>query len=212
MAPILNLFKWDANQMPQATPVIVKMENPSFSVVEIGGADAAFKPVEKSRARLRNAAQVRWLLLLRAHRAAACAASLLAAATKRLARADVASEKMGKAKLMLKIIKLLLLASLAALAFEAAAHYKYLDIEGIYAAWFDLRRQYIAPLIQYLSMFCVVLFMIQSLDRLILCLGCFYIKFKNIKPTAASDGDPFRAHHDYPMVLVQVPMCNEREV
>ncbi|KAL0324005.1 UNVERIFIED_CONTAM: putative xyloglucan glycosyltransferase 5 [Sesamum calycinum] len=102
MAPRLNLFDWWARDAAKGTPVIVKMENPDFSIVEIDGPDAAFKPVEK------------------------------------------------------------------------------------------------------------------SLDRLILCLGCLYIKLKKIKPEV--NGDPFQlddpegAHCNYPMVLVQIPMCNEREV
>ncbi|XP_057799219.1 probable xyloglucan glycosyltransferase 5 [Salvia miltiorrhiza] len=229
MAPRLNLFEWWGKETPRGTPVIVKMENPSFSIVEIGGADAAFKPVEKSR--LKNAKQVRWILLLRASRAAAAVArGLVAAGGKRIKGVGAANEKLGKGKLMLKIIKLFLLAALAALALEAAAHFKGLhyypekpriklprtsdDIEGlfrsIYAAWLDLRRQYLAPFLQSLSTLCVALFTIQSLDRLILCLGCFYIKLKKIKPTI--NGDPFPGRAAFPMVLVQIPMCNEREV
>ncbi|XP_042032093.1 probable xyloglucan glycosyltransferase 5 [Salvia splendens] len=222
MAPKLNLFGWWGKETPQGTPVIVKMENPSFSVVEIGGADAAFKPVEKSR--LRNAKQVRWILLLKANRAAgfltwlaAAAWGLLAAVRKRRGAA-AATEKLGKGKLMLRVIKLLLFAALAALALEAAAHFKglrYLEkgmFQSIYAAWLELRRRYIAPFVQSLSMLCVALFMIQSLDRLILFLGCFYIKIKKIKPTIIENS--FHSHdaRDHPMVLVQIPMCKEREV
>ena len=48
------------------------------------------------------------------------------------------------------------------------------------------------------------------------CLGFFWIKFKKIKPkieanffkTDNVDGSAY----EYPMVLVQIPMCNEREV
>ncbi|KAK6130566.1 hypothetical protein DH2020_035712 [Rehmannia glutinosa] len=51
------------------------------------------------------------------------------------------------------------------------------------------------------------------MDRLILCLGCFWIKIRNIKPVAkqglmdleSGDGDGY-----FPMVLVQIPMCNEK--
>ncbi|CAN4075772.1 unnamed protein product [Withania somnifera] len=86
----------------------------------------------------------------------------------------------------------------------------------IYVAWLDFRADYIAPSVQKLSTFCTVLFLIQSLDRLVLCLGCFYIKCKKIKPRI--EGDPFKSddlegsNNSYPMVLVQIPMCNEREV
>ncbi|CAN4077174.1 unnamed protein product [Withania somnifera] len=86
----------------------------------------------------------------------------------------------------------------------------------IYVVWLDFRADYIAPSVQKLSTFCTVLFLIQSLDRLVLCLGCFYIKCKKIKPSI--EGDPFKSddlegsNNSYPMVLVQIPMCNEREV
>ncbi|KAL0330928.1 UNVERIFIED_CONTAM: putative xyloglucan glycosyltransferase 5 [Sesamum angustifolium] len=42
MAPRLNLFDWWARDAAKGTPVIVKMENPDFSIVEIDGPDAAF--------------------------------------------------------------------------------------------------------------------------------------------------------------------------
>jgi hypothetical protein len=127
-----------------------------------------------------------------------------------------------------------LVASLAILAFEVVAYLKgwryfesanlhiprTLDLQGwlhvVYVAWLTFRADYIAPLIQALSQFCVVLFLIQSVDRLILCLGCFWIKYKKIKPRI--EVDPFKSDdveasgYEYPMVLVQIPMCNEREV
>uniref|UniRef100_A0A0D9X5V9 Glycosyltransferase 2-like domain-containing protein n=1 Tax=Leersia perrieri TaxID=77586 RepID=A0A0D9X5V9_9ORYZ len=93
------------------------------------------------------------------------------------------------------------------------------EIEGwlhrAYVAWLDFRIDYIAWAIHKLSGFCIVLFMFQSVDRIVLCLGCFWIKLRGIKPRAdiTVDGD----HHDveggyFPMVLIQMPMCNEKEV
>jgi len=63
-----------------------------------------------------------------------------------------------------------------------------------------------------LSKVCILLFVVQSLDRLVLCIGCFWIKLRKIKPRI--EGDPFREGSGYlhPMVLVQIPMCNEKEV
>ncbi|KAH6783614.1 Cellulose-synthase-like C5 [Perilla frutescens var. hirtella] len=229
MAPRLNLFEWWGRETRKGTPVIVKMESPNFSIVEIDGADAAFKPVEKSR--LKNAKQVRWILLLKANRAMGCVAwvaavlwALLGGVKKRLIErkgVGVASEKLGKGKLMLRIIRMFVVASMATLVFEAVAHFKgwhYLDIpdiqsllHSIYIAWLEFRGQYVAPLVQTIAMLCVVLFIIQSLDRLLLCLGCLYINLKKIKPKPSIDGAPL-LQHTYPMVLVQIPMCNEREV
>lgn len=69
---------------------------------------------------------------------------------------------------------------------------------------------------KYLSDSCVYLFLLQSADRLILVIGCAWIKLTGYKPIAKGtyeeDADPERPGASYPMVLVQIPMCNEREV
>lgn len=242
MAPRLDFSDWWGKDTRKGTPVVVTMENPNYSVVEIDGPDSAFRPVEKSRGK--NAKQVTWVLLLKAHRAVGCVAwlatvlwALLGTIKKRLIfRQGVAmeSEKTGKGKLLFRIIKVFLVTSLAILSFEVVAYLKgwhYFrnpnlhiprtsDFQGllhmVYVAWLTLRADYIAPLIQALSKFCVALFLIQSADRMVLCLGCLWIKYKKIKPRI--DGDPFKLEdvegsgYEYPMVLVQIPMCNEREV
>ncbi|XP_057958282.1 probable xyloglucan glycosyltransferase 5 [Malania oleifera] len=243
MTPRLNFsFGW-AKENQKGTPVVVTMENPNYSVVEIDGPDAAFQPVERSRGK--NARQVTWVLLLKAHRAAGCVAwlasvlwTLLGAIKKRLIfRQGVAmeSEKTDKGKYLLRIIRLFLVVSLTILAFEVVAYLKgwhyfqnpnlhiprtSADFQGllhmVYVTWLAFRTDYIAPQIQALSNFCVILFLIQSVDRMILCIGCLWIKYKKIKPRI--DGDPFKLDdaegsvYEYPMVLVQIPMCNEREV
>ncbi|KAE9587012.1 hypothetical protein Lal_00004929 [Lupinus albus] len=245
MAPRLVFSNWWTKDTEKGTPVVVKMENPTFSVVEINGADAAFRPIEKSRGK--NAKQVTWVLLLKAHRAVGCVTwlatvlwTLLGAIRKRLIHRNgvvgvVESErdKLEKGRLLFTIIRVFLMISLAVLAFEVVAYLqgwhftnptfhipRTSDLEGLfhmaYVAWLTFRAEYIAPLIQALSKFCVVLFLIQSVDRMLLCLGCFWIKFKKVKPRI--HGDPFKTDDvegsawNYPMVLVQIPMCNEREV
>ncbi|KAK8597406.1 hypothetical protein V6N13_094818 [Hibiscus sabdariffa] len=242
MAPRLYFSNWWANDTRKGTPVVVKMENPNYSVVEIEDPDAAFMPMEKTREK--NAKQVTWVLLLKAHRVVGCVAwiatlfwRLLGTINKRLVfRQDVsmATEKLGKGKLLFAVIKGFLATSLTILAFEIVAYFKgwhYFqnpslhiprtsDIQGllhlVYVTWLSIRADYIAPPIQALSKFCVALFLIQSADRMILSLGCFWIKYKKIKPRI--EGDPFKSDdvegsgYVYPMVLVQIPMCNEREV
>lgn len=243
MAPRLGFSEWFAKDNRKGTPVVVTMENPNYSVVEIDGPDAAFRPVEKNRGK--NAKQVTWVLLLKAHHAVGCVAwlatflwALLGAIKKRLIFGEgvgMESEKMGKGRLLFKIIRMFLVTSLVILAFEVVAYLKgwhYFehpnlhvprtsDFQGllhmVYVAWLEFRADYVAPLIQALSRFCVVLFVIQSADRMILCLGCLWIKFKKIKPRI-NGGDPFKVDdvegsgYEYPKVLVQIPMCNEREV
>lgn len=243
MAPRLDFSKlWAKNGKKGGTPVVVKMENPNFSVVEIDGPDSAFRPVEKSRGK--NAKQASWVLLLKAQRAVSLIASLatllwslLGIIYKRLIfRRGVAMEngKLGKGRLLFTVIRVFLVTSLVILGFEVVAYFKgwhYFrnpslhipqtsDIQGllhmIYVAWLRFRADYIAPQIQALSTFCVVLFMIQSADRMILSLGCLWIKYKKIKPTidgnSMKSDDVEKADYEYPMVLVQIPMCNEKEV
>ncbi|KAI4355889.1 hypothetical protein L6164_004618 [Bauhinia variegata] len=240
MAPSINFSRWWAKDTSRkGNPVVVTMENPNYSVLELDGPDSAFQPVDKDRGK--NAKQFTWVLLLKAHRAVGCIAwlgnalwALLGAIQKRLIfrqGVSVEIEKSAKGKLLFRVILTFLIMALAFLSFEVVAHFngfqnhnlhipRTLEIKGwfhtAYVTWLEFRADYIAPLIQSLSTFCVVLFLIQSADRMLLCLGCFWIKLKKIKPRI--EGDPFKSddlegsHCIYPMVLVQIPMCNEREV
>lgn len=242
MAPSLDFSNLWSKDNRKGTPVVVTMENPNFSVVEINGPDAAFRPVEKSRGK--NAKQVTWILLLKAHRAVGCIAwlatvlwALLGTIKKRLIYGQgvaVDTEKLGKGKLLFRVIRVFLVTSLAILAFEVVAYFKgwhYFQnpnlhipktselqswLHLVYVAWLTFRADYIAPPIQALSKFCVLLFLIQSADRTILCLGCLWIKFKKIKPringVSFKTDDLEKSGYEYPMVLVQIPMCNEKEV
>lgn len=249
MAPSLDLSTWWAEEIRSGTPVVITMQNPNYSVVEIDGPGdgAAFQSMDKGRGK--NAKQFTWVLLLKAHRAVGSVAwmaaglwALLGAVKRRLLlRQDFSSEsdKPEKGKLLFKFLGGFLALSIAMLAFEMIAyckgwHFKKpdlhlpanlhipetMEIRGwmhmAYLSWLVFRADYIAYPIQVLSNFCVVLFIVQSVDRLILCLGCFWIKLRKIKPTL--NGDPFESDDieasgaSYPMVLIQIPMCNEREV
>ncbi|XP_052183127.1 probable xyloglucan glycosyltransferase 5 [Diospyros lotus] len=242
MAPSMEFSRWWGKDTRKGTPVVVKMENPNYSVIEIDGPDAAFRQVDKDRGK--NAKQFTWVLLLKAHQAVGCLAwlgnvlwALLGAIKKRLLLGQgvtMEREKSGKGRLLFGVILAFLVTALAFLAFELVAHFKgwhYFknhnlhipqtsEIQGwlhyMYLVWLEFRAGYIAPPIHALSSFCVVLFLIQSMDRLILCLGCFWIKYKKIKPQIS--GDPLKSDDlegsgfNYPMVLVQIPMCNEKEV
>lgn len=91
-----------------------------------------------------------------------------------------------------------------------------LAVEVVYAKWLKVRADYLAPPLQSLTNVCIVLFLIQSVDRIVLMLGCFWIKIRKLKPTAAMEFPEGPVEGEsvdgYPMVLVQIPMCNEREV
>ncbi|RDX78928.1 putative xyloglucan glycosyltransferase 5, partial [Mucuna pruriens] len=237
MAPSFDFSnRWMMKGAQKGTPVVVTMGNPTFSVVEINGADAAFRPVEKTRGK--NAKQVTWFLFLKACHAIGCVTwfatvmwSLLGATRKRLIHRE--SEKLEKGKVLLRLIKVFLVSSLVVLVVEMVAYLqgwhfgnpslripRAADLEGlmhlVYVAWLRFRAEYIAPPIKALSKFCVILFLIQSVDRMLLCFGCFWIKYKKIKPkideNALKFDDIEGSAFNHPMVLVQIPMCNEREV
>ncbi|KAJ0963361.1 hypothetical protein J5N97_028483 [Dioscorea zingiberensis] len=236
-------FDWWEKEAQRGTPVVVKMENPNWAMVEIASPSDSDDDVDLGAAaaakvgRNKNAKQITWVLLLKAHRAAGCLTSLAStffslasAVRRRLASghtdADVhPSESQVIRSRFYSFIKAFLFLSIALLLFELAAffngwHLRKVSIssfsESFYSNWVRFRVAYLAPPLQLLANSCVILFLIQSADRLILCLGCFWIKFKRMKPvpepsaTAASDIEA--ADEDFPMVLVQMPMCNEKEV
>lgn len=253
MAPLLY---WWAKETHRGTPVVVKMENPNnWSMVELespSDEDFIYPNDEVSKgARNKNAKQLTWVLLLKAHRAAGCLTSIasaffsLAAIVRRRVSSgrtdsgdNSSSENPAVKSKFYGCIKVFLWLSLLLLGFEIAAyfngwHFGAPDLQlqhlytlanpfvvktvfdSLYSNWVLIRVDYLAPLLQCLANVCIVLFLIQSLDRLMLCLGCFWIKLRNIKPIPkqglvdleSGDGDGY-----FPMVLVQIPMCNEKEV
>ncbi|RRT70049.1 hypothetical protein B296_00035922 [Ensete ventricosum] len=254
-------FGWWDKEVHRGTPVIVKMENPNWSIAEISSPDddeygageefAVPGGGARKGARGKNAKQITWVLLLKAHRAAGCLTSLASAAvglastvrrrvvygrTDSDAASSLPEENPVLRSRFYSCIKVFLWLSVVLLGFEVAAYLKgwHLSavemhrlvlpsslgvrglLESLYTGWVRFRVEYIAPPLQFLADACVILFLIQSADRLILCLGCFWVRFKGIKPlpkrsTGASE-DPESGGDDYPMVLVQIPMCNEKEV
>ncbi|XP_037422036.1 probable xyloglucan glycosyltransferase 7 [Triticum dicoccoides] len=235
------------------TPVVVKMENPNWSISEmeqepVPGSPAGLAAGKAGRGK--NARQITWVLLLKAHRAAgrltgaASAALAVAAAARRRVAAgrtdgDAApGESTALRARFYGCLRVFVVLSMLLLAVEVAAYLQgwhlqmpqmpqmpgqlamdgLLAVDGLaaaaYAGWMRVRLQYIAPPLQFLTNSCVVLFMIQSVDRLVLCLGCLWIKLRGIKPVpiAADKDDVEAGDEDFPMVLVQMPMCNEREV
>lgn len=218
---------------------MVKMENPNWSMLELQSPEADF---QGDKERGRNAKQLTWVLLLKAHRAAGCLAWLaqglwaaLAAVKRRLTArpTTVASQwKPHKGKLYKTIIGFLGFAVLM-LGFELIAHFKgwhfkrphlpvsgSLDVQTLlhstYLGWVYVRANYLGPPLQALANACIFMFLVQSADRVIQCLGCVWIKLKKIKPLprveTMDSGDVEDPDVGYPTVLVQIPMCNEKEV
>ncbi|XWS25477.1 hypothetical protein CRYUN_Cryun27aG0071400 [Craigia yunnanensis] len=254
-------FDWWAKGSHKGTPVVVKMENPNWSMVELEGpsednfliGNTPTGPREKARGK--NAKQLTWVLLLKAHRAAGCLTSIAStlvslgsAIRRRVAsgRTDTENDnetdntssnenKTVKTRFY-NCIKVFLWLSLLLLGFEIAAYFKgwhfgapklqlqYIftspfgvrDLfDWLYTRWVLIRVDYLAPLLQFLANVCIILFLIQSIDRLVLCLGCFWIRLKKIKPIPKQEAVADLESGEncfFPMVLVQIPMCNEKEV
>ncbi|XP_057490197.1 probable xyloglucan glycosyltransferase 12 [Actinidia eriantha] len=261
-------FDWWAKEVHRGTPVVVKMENPNnWAMVELedpseddfllqsaSGDGGAMPAHRRDRARNKNAKQLTWVLLLRAHRAAGCLTSIAtvllrvsAAIRRRVAAgktdndADTnghkTAENLTVKTRMYSCIKAFLWLSVVLLGFEIAAHYKgwhfgapnlqlqYLYalanplavkgvFDSIYSRWVLIRAEYLAPPLQFLTNACILLFLVQSLDRLVLCLGCLWIRLKKIKPVPKQGAIDIESGDGgfFPMVLVQIPMCNEKEV
>ncbi|KAA8528436.1 hypothetical protein F0562_035791 [Nyssa sinensis] len=265
-------FDWWAKESHRGTPVVVKMENPNWSMVELEGPseddfilhddDDVTMPNRRPRdkARNKNAKQLTWVLLLKAHKAAGCLTSIasamfgLAAAIRRRvasgrtdadADADndsettrnIAPENLTVRARFYSCIKVFLWLSVLLLGFEVAAYYKGwhfgapnlqlqnlyklttpLGVKGVfeslYSRWVLIRVEYLAPPLQFLTNACILLFLVQSMDRLVLCLGCLWIRFKKIKPVPKQGSVDLESGETgfFPMVLVQIPMCNEKEV
>lgn len=204
--------------------VVVTIEKPSnFSLVEITG----FPEKEK----VASPKQFTWVLLLKVHRALSCVSwlatgswAVFVAAKKRLVLSETKEGEPRNRGRLHRFIRAFLFFSVVALFMEVIAHFKKwnlnlippLEVQGLvrwsYMAWLSFRADYIAPLVIMLSRFCIVLFLIQSLDRLFLCIGCFWIKHKKLKPQVDADAYDIEDASSFPMVLVQIPMCNEKEV
>ncbi|KAF6159707.1 hypothetical protein GIB67_029965 [Kingdonia uniflora] len=249
-------FDWWTKDNHRGTPVVVKMENPNWSMVELESRSSDDDLLQggegdRGKGRGKNAKQFTWVLMLKAHKAAGCLTSIASAlfnftavVRRRVASGRTDSDSSnGIENPVVKsrfytCIKVFVWLSMVLLVFEVAAYFKgwhlgsmHLQLQDLlsdplgfrglfdsmYSRWVLFRVAYLAPPLQFLANFCIILFLIQSADRLVLSLGCFWIRLKKIKPIPkqalrdieSREGD---ADEYFPMVLVQIPMCNEKEV
>ncbi|KAL5562181.1 hypothetical protein UlMin_031928 [Ulmus minor] len=213
-------------------------ENPTSSLLSVEIRNpTADRAAEKERTR--SARQLSWVWRLKFQQIAGSLAwvtngvvSLIRTANRRIASPDRAAD--SSSSRLYRVIKVFLIVVLCLLCFELVAYFKGWHfsppsmgsaevmgfMELVYAKWLDVRANYLAPPLQSLTNMCIVLFLIQSVDRVVLMLGCFWIKFRSLKPklvmeykdNSSVDEESNGNVEDYPMVLVQIPMCNEREV
>ncbi|XP_043709832.1 probable xyloglucan glycosyltransferase 6 [Telopea speciosissima] len=206
-----------------------KSVNPNWSTVEIDSPTSlADTSVEKDRSR--NARQLSWVYILKFQQAfngliwiTNGFVSLIRTANRRI---KSYSPSRTESRLY-RVIKVFLVIVILLQFFELVAYFKGWHfsppsmeealglVELVYATWLSVRVNYLAPPLQALANVCIVLFLIQSVDRIILVLGYIWIKFRRLKPIPPMEfsGDIENKNaEDYPMVLIQIPMCNEREV
>jgi hypothetical protein len=222
----LDLFedKSDQSSSPFITVDVVGNNNGSGS-----SKNRSDPSVKKERAR--SARQLSWVCLLKFQQIAATVGFIsngllhvVKTANRRILSRDSPID--SSSSRLYRAIRVFLIVVIGLLGFELVAYFKGWHfrppsvgsadvlglVAGFYARWIDIRANYLAPPLQSLTNMCIVLFIVQSVDRIVLILGCFWIKFRRIRPIASVDYDGNVASVDYPMVLVQIPMCNEREV
>ncbi|KAK6153056.1 hypothetical protein DH2020_012695 [Rehmannia glutinosa] len=209
--------------------VVVTLERPeNISLIEMNG--SIFQEKQKKSA---SPKQFTYVLLLKAQRILACFPwvavnlyTLFGSIKTRIASSDPNEEDPRYKGRLYRFIKVFLAISVIALVIEIFAYFKKWDLSMVnypwevqnnlvqwsYVAWLNFRGDYVAPLIATLSKSCIVLFMVQSLDRLVQCLGWFWIKLKKLKPVIEGEVYDVEDGSSFPMVLVQIPMCNEKEV
>ncbi|KAI3801171.1 hypothetical protein L1987_29274 [Smallanthus sonchifolius] len=205
-----------------------KSETPNFVAVEVGSPGGN----HVDRERTRSSRQIKHVWLLKLIQIASSLAyvtngvvSVVKTANRRI-KSDASSERLSYRveTRLYRVIKVFLVIVVLLLGFELLAYFRGWHfspptvrraadlVEYVYAHWLEIRANYLAPPLQSLTNVCILLFLVQSVDRLLLVLGCFWIKFRRIKPVAEFEYSSSSNLEDYPMVLVQIPMCNEREV
>lgn len=232
--PNYEFQEWWNRQRENHNDVFIdKSENPNWLTVEVRS-PTSDQSVEKERSR--SARQISWVCLLKCQQIANSLAwitngslSLVRTVNRRIASSPQSHSDLTAPLVesrLYRVIKVFLFLVVLLLFFELTAYFKGWHfsppsvssaevlglVELVYANWLSIRADYLAPPLQALSNVCTVLFLIQSVDRIVLMLGCFWIKFWNVKPVAAMEFSPDADAQEYPMVLVQIPMCNEREV
>ncbi|OIW12412.1 hypothetical protein TanjilG_04161 [Lupinus angustifolius] len=217
---------------PSSVLVATEKTNNDFTLLQVHDSDSQMFLEKKQKAT--NPKQFRWFLLLKLHKVLTCLSWLTTGfkatfvlVKKRISLSNTSDEDPKYRGKLYRIIKIFLALSIGALVIEIIAHFKKwnlhnmmmiqpFEVQGLlqwsYMAWLSFREDYVAPFVLLVSKFCIVLFLIQSLDRLVLCLGCFWIKFKKLKPSIEADAYDVEDPSTFPMVLVQIPMCNEIEV
>ena len=83
--------------------------------------------------------------------------------------------------------------------------------------WLSVRAPVAAPLLQFAINVCLVMVTMLFVERIFMCGVMVFVKLLRRTPESVYKFEPIRddlefGNSSYPMVLVQIPMYNEREV
>ena len=83
--------------------------------------------------------------------------------------------------------------------------------------WLSVRAPVVAPLLQFAINVCLVMVTMLFVERIFMCGVMVFVKLLRRTPESVYKFEPIRddlefGNSAYPMVLVQIPMYNEREV
>lgn len=90
-------------------------------------------------------------------------------------------------------------------------------VDQLIKLWLDVRAPVVAPLLQFAINTCLVMVTMLFIERIFMCGVMVFVKLLRRTPESVYKFQPIRddlefGNSSYPMVLVQIPMYNEREV
>jgi beta-mannan synthase len=90
-------------------------------------------------------------------------------------------------------------------------------VEQLLNLWLSVRGPLVAPVLQFAINVCLVMVTMLFVERIFMCGVMVFIKLLRRTPESVYKFEPLRddlefGNSSYPMVLVQIPMYNEREV
>ena len=91
-------------------------------------------------------------------------------------------------------------------------------VNRVIKIWLDVRAPIVAPLLQFAINVCLVMVTMLFVERMFMCGVMVFVKLLRRTPETQykwepiNDSDVEFGNAAYPMVLVQIPMYNEREV
>jgi hypothetical protein len=155
-------FDWWAKESHRGTPVVVKMQMPNnwFMIELESPLNGESDDVSIHKGKNKNAKQLTWVLLLKAHKAAGCLTSIATAVRRRVSSGRTDTKSRTTASRFYSCIKVFLWVSILLLEFEFAAYYykgfhittSDLQLHSIYSKWFRFGSNILPRRFSFLQM------------------------------------------------------------